>query len=251
MTRCYLLHQPLRSGGAREATRADKKKKTQKKIAPLPAQARVRRWEGRLEPSLGGQGAGLAISEPPAILREITRAGLRASCDEDARPRLSSWKRPATGRGKMGGGGRGNGESVRETKKHAPGEIWVEKITIAMHTKTQSKRPLARGKYHRVITTFPPRYHRTRRRTGPPTSWAARNRRPAHQKCAPRRLSLLQEPPVNRDISPLVPSLVRKSNSLSPLSRLHGRRATPWPRRHRAILRPRKKKQKSLIRKTR
>ena len=159
MTRCYLLHQPLRSGGAREATRADKKKNAEK-IAPLPAQARVRRWEGRLEPSLGGQGAGLAISEPPAILREITRAGLRASCDEDARPRLSSWKRPATGRGKMGGGGRGNGESVRETKKHAPGEIWVEKITIAMHAKTQSKRPLARGKisprYHHVSTALSP-----------------------------------------------------------------------------------------------
>ena len=242
MTRCYLLHQPFRSGGTREATRADKK--NAEKIAPLPAQARVRRWEGRLEPFLGGQGAGLAISEPPAILREITRAGLRASCDEDARPRLSSWKRPATGRGKWAAAGAGmenpceKQKNMRRVKsgwkkspsqcmqKHNPNDLWrVEK-------------------YHRVITTFPPRYHRTRRRTGPPTSWAARNRRPAHQKCAPRRLGLLQEPPVNRDISPLVPILVRKSNSLSPLSRLHGRRATPWPRRHRAILRPRKKTKK-------
>ena len=145
-------------GGTRSDAR--RKKIKRKKKAPMPAQARARWWRCRLQPSLGGQGAGRAVSEPPTRLRDIMRAGLHASCDEDARPRLPSWKWPATGRGKIGGVGRGKGEPVRETEKHARGEIWVEKIHTATPTKTQSRRPLARGKipqlYHHVFTALSP-----------------------------------------------------------------------------------------------
>ena len=243
MTRCCLLHQPLRSGGAREATRADKKK-TQKKSPPC---RRRRASEGGKVALSHLSGAREQDSPFPSPLQFCAKSRALA-CARAAMKMLALACPPGSGLRRVGGKWAAAGagmenpcekqKNMRRVKsgwkkspsqcmqKHNPNDLWrVEK-------------------YHRVITTFPPRYHRTRRRTGPPTSWAARNRRPAHQKCAPRRLSLLQEPPVNRDISPLVPILVRKSNSLSPLSRLHGRRATPWPRRHRAILRPRKKNKK-------
>ena len=121
------------------------------------------------------------------------RAGLHASCDEDARPRLPFWKWPVTGRGKTGSVGRGNGERVRETEKHVRSEIWVEKKRYRNTYKNtvQTRRV---NKYHGFSTTFSPPYHRTRRRTGPPTTSTARNRHLARQKCAPRRLSFNRNP---------------------------------------------------------
>ena len=151
--------QYIRSGGAREATRAGKNQ-TQKKMPPRRRRRAPDGGDVVFSHLSGAREQGAQSPSPPARLRDIMRAGLRASCDEDARPRLPFWKWPATGRGKSGGVGRGNGEPVRETEKHARGEIWVEKIHTATLTKTQSRRPLARGKipqlYHHVFTALSP-----------------------------------------------------------------------------------------------
>ena len=61
---------------------------------------------------------------------------------------------------KLAASGAGMGNPHEKRKKHARGEIWVEKIFTATHTKTQSRRPLATGKisrlFHHVSTAFSP-----------------------------------------------------------------------------------------------
>ena len=69
------------------------------------------------------------------------------------------------------------------------------KKTLPQHIQKHSPDdPWRVEKYHGFSTTFSPPYHRTRRRTGPPTTSTARNRHLARQKCAPRRLSFNRNP---------------------------------------------------------
>ena len=165
-------------GGARSDAR--RKKSNAKKMPPRRRRRAPDGGDVIFSHLSGAREQGAQSPSPPARLRDIMRAGLRASCDEDARPRLPFWKWPATGRGKSGGVGRGNGEPVRETEKHARGEIWVEKSTPQHLQKHSPDDPWRVEKFHSFITTFSPPYHRTRRQTGPPTTSTTRNRHLAH-----------------------------------------------------------------------